>query len=85
MKNRLPRWVALMKASSLAACYQYIVLHPANRGRSLAKIVKQVTDIERKKAIPSLYGLRHNSSYFSHVRVDINEYFAVTKTGLQKL
>lgn len=29
---------------------QYIVLHPANRGRGLApKFVKQVTDIERKK------------------------------------
>ena len=48
-ENRLPRWAALMKASSLAAYLQYIVLHPANRRRGLApKFVKQVTDIERK-------------------------------------
>ncbi|MFW2178275.1 MULTISPECIES: GNAT family N-acetyltransferase [unclassified Moraxella] len=31
---------------------QYIVVHPANRGRSIsAKFIKQVTDIERKKGI----------------------------------
>lgn len=33
---------------------QYIVVHPANRGRGIApKFVKQVTDIERKKGVTS--------------------------------
>ncbi len=31
---------------------QYIVVHPANRGRGIAaKFIKQVTDLERKKGI----------------------------------
>lgn len=33
---------------------QYIVVHPANRGRGIAaKFIKQVTDLERKKGITS--------------------------------
>lgn len=31
---------------------QYVVVHPANRGRGIsAKLIKQVTDLERKKGI----------------------------------
>lgn len=33
---------------------QYIVVHPANRGRGIAaKFIKQVTDLERKKGVTS--------------------------------
>lgn len=33
---------------------QYIVVHPANRGRGIApKFIKQVTDMERKKGVKS--------------------------------
>ena len=39
-----------LKIQNSQVAGQYIVLHPANRGRGLApKFVKQVTDIERKK------------------------------------
>lgn len=36
---------------------QYIVVHPANRGRGIAaKFIKQVTDIERKKGVAKFMG-----------------------------
>lgn len=77
MKNRLPRWAASMKASSLAACYSILYCILPIAGAVLPPNLSNKSPIlSAKRQYQVCTWLRRHSSYFSHVRVDINEYFA---------